>query len=188
MSLGWKWDKTRRTDPARVSRHWLVLSVATLLALAYGTTVEDAQDRRIAPGNLAGAAQGAGSQSPGPSEPSGAHRQRNPLRHRLAEAFAAQRTPLEPRLAAAPNPGRNPSPTWRSRIMRPRNSPYLPLSGGDIRAKTTRAEDTACVHAVSSPSSRQANAKRIPPINGLSGYRFYSYLCVTTVICKSFYA
>ena len=24
-SLGWKWDKTRRTDPTRVSRHWLVL-------------------------------------------------------------------------------------------------------------------------------------------------------------------
>ena len=51
-SLGWKWDKTRRTDPARVSRHWLVLSVATLLTLAYGTRVEDAQDRRIAPANL----------------------------------------------------------------------------------------------------------------------------------------
>ena len=51
-SIGWKWDKTRRTDPARVSRHWLVLSVATLLALAYGTRVEDAHDRRIAPGNL----------------------------------------------------------------------------------------------------------------------------------------
>ena len=51
-SLGWKWDKTRRTDPARISRHWLVLSVATLLALAYGTRVGDAQDRRIAPGNL----------------------------------------------------------------------------------------------------------------------------------------
>ena len=46
-SLGWKWDKTRRTDPTRVSRHWLVLSVATLLALAYGTRVEDAQERRI---------------------------------------------------------------------------------------------------------------------------------------------
>ena len=30
----------------------LVLSVATLLALAYGTRVEDAHDRRIAPGNL----------------------------------------------------------------------------------------------------------------------------------------
>ena len=45
-SLGWQWDKTRRTDPARISRVW------TLLALAYGTRVEDAQDRRIAPGNL----------------------------------------------------------------------------------------------------------------------------------------
>ena len=41
QELGWKWDKTRRTDPTRVSRHWLVLSVATLLALAYGTRVED---------------------------------------------------------------------------------------------------------------------------------------------------
>ena len=51
-SLGWKWDRTRRTDPARVSRHWLVLSVATLLALAYGTRVEDAHDRGIAPANL----------------------------------------------------------------------------------------------------------------------------------------
>ncbi len=51
-SLGWKWDKTRRTDPARISRHWLVLPVATLMALAYGTRVEDAQDRSIAPGNL----------------------------------------------------------------------------------------------------------------------------------------
>ena len=28
-----------------------------------------------------------------------------------------------------PNPGRNPSPTWRSPIMRPRSSRYLPLSG-----------------------------------------------------------
>ena len=51
-SMGWKWDKTRRTDPTRVSRHWLVLSVVTLLTLAYGTGVEDAQDRRIDPGNL----------------------------------------------------------------------------------------------------------------------------------------
>ena len=51
-SLGWQWQKTRRTDPERISRHWLVLSVATLLALAYGTRVEDAYDRRIAPGSL----------------------------------------------------------------------------------------------------------------------------------------
>ena len=51
-SLGWQWDQTRRTDPARVSRHWLVRSVATLLTLAYGTRVEDANDRRMAPANL----------------------------------------------------------------------------------------------------------------------------------------
>ena len=33
-SLGWQRDKTRRTDPARISRHWLALSVATLLVLS----------------------------------------------------------------------------------------------------------------------------------------------------------
>ena len=48
-SLGWQWQKTRRTDPARISRHWFVLSVATLLTLAYGTRVEDAYDRRLPP-------------------------------------------------------------------------------------------------------------------------------------------
>ena len=51
-SLGWKWDKTRRADPTRISRHWLVLSVATLLALAYGTRVEDAHHHGVTPGNL----------------------------------------------------------------------------------------------------------------------------------------
>ena len=56
-SLGWQWNKTRRTDPARISRHWLALpvrsrSVATLLALAYGTRVEDANERKIDPGRL----------------------------------------------------------------------------------------------------------------------------------------
>ena len=50
--VGWQWQKTRRTDPTRVSRHWLVLSVATLWVLAYGTRVEDAFDRGIAPGRL----------------------------------------------------------------------------------------------------------------------------------------
>ena len=29
-SVGWQWQKTRRSDPARVARHWLVLAVATL--------------------------------------------------------------------------------------------------------------------------------------------------------------
>jgi len=40
--LGWQWQNTRRTDPTRVSRHWLVLAVATLWVMAYGTRAEDA--------------------------------------------------------------------------------------------------------------------------------------------------
>ena len=51
-SAGWQWQNTRRTDPQRVSRHWLALSVATLWTLAYGTRVEDASDLGIAPGRL----------------------------------------------------------------------------------------------------------------------------------------
>ena len=39
---GWNWHRTRRLDPARVDRHWLVMAVATLQVLAYGTRVEDA--------------------------------------------------------------------------------------------------------------------------------------------------
>jgi hypothetical protein len=41
-SLGWHWERTRRTAPHRVARHWLVLAVATLWTLATGTRVEDA--------------------------------------------------------------------------------------------------------------------------------------------------
>jgi hypothetical protein len=40
--VGWQWQQTRRTDPARVARHWLVLAVATLWVLAVGTRAEDA--------------------------------------------------------------------------------------------------------------------------------------------------
>ena len=40
--LGWHWERTRRTDPDRVARHWLVLAVATLWVVATGTRVEDA--------------------------------------------------------------------------------------------------------------------------------------------------
>ena len=42
-SLGWQWQRTRRTDPERVERHWLVLALATLWTLAVGTRMEDAQ-------------------------------------------------------------------------------------------------------------------------------------------------
>lgn len=51
-TLGWQWNKTRRTDPRRVSRHWLALSVATLLTIAYGSRVEDDADLGRAQGNL----------------------------------------------------------------------------------------------------------------------------------------
>jgi hypothetical protein len=51
-SLGWHWERMRRTHPDRVARHWLVLAVATLVTLAYGTRVEDAEVAGVAPANL----------------------------------------------------------------------------------------------------------------------------------------
>ena len=50
--MGWQWHRTRRVDPARVDRHWLVLAVATLWVLAYGTRVEKARLRGLAPGRV----------------------------------------------------------------------------------------------------------------------------------------
>ncbi len=41
-SMGWEWERTRRRDPLRVSRFWLVLSLATIWSLATGTASEDA--------------------------------------------------------------------------------------------------------------------------------------------------
>jgi hypothetical protein len=40
--MAWHWNKTRRTDPGRVARHWLVLAVATIATLATATRIEDA--------------------------------------------------------------------------------------------------------------------------------------------------
>jgi hypothetical protein len=46
--VGWKWENTRRTDPERVSRHWLVMAVSMLFVLAYGTRQEEkSEDRRM---------------------------------------------------------------------------------------------------------------------------------------------
>ncbi len=50
--MGWHWERTRRTDPARAARHWLVLAVATLWVVAYGTRAEDAAWLGVAPANL----------------------------------------------------------------------------------------------------------------------------------------
>ena len=41
--LGWQWEKTRRTDPVRANRHFLVLAVATLCTLAAGTQQEQSE-------------------------------------------------------------------------------------------------------------------------------------------------
>jgi hypothetical protein len=40
--MGWQWQRTHRTDPTRVARHWLVLAVATVWVVAVGTRAEDA--------------------------------------------------------------------------------------------------------------------------------------------------
>jgi hypothetical protein len=50
--VGWQWQRTRRTDPDRIARHWLVLAVAMLWGLAYGTRVEDAARRQGSPARL----------------------------------------------------------------------------------------------------------------------------------------
>ena len=120
-SLGWQWQKTRSPDPARISRHWFVLSVATLLTLAYGTRVEDAYDRRLAPGSLRAPPRalapthrssrekpgeaGRSREKPGEAgrsrEKPGRTVQRNLLRHRMAEAIAAPGPVLEPGMVAA---------------------------------------------------------------------------------------
>jgi Transposase DDE domain len=50
--MGWQWQQTRRTEPTRVARHWLVLAVAMLWVLAYGTRVEDATQQGRPPAGL----------------------------------------------------------------------------------------------------------------------------------------
>ena len=51
-SFGWDWQRTRRTHPGRIARHWLVLALATLLSLAVGTRLEEAALRGQPPGRL----------------------------------------------------------------------------------------------------------------------------------------
>jgi hypothetical protein len=51
-SIGWQWQRTRRSDPERMARHWLVLAIATLWTVAVGTRVEEATARAICPTRL----------------------------------------------------------------------------------------------------------------------------------------
>ncbi len=99
-SLGWKWEKTRRTDATRVFRHRLVLSVVTLLALAYCARVEDAQGHGITPDNLRAPPKVL---TPNHQDPRTLPARTVRLirrRHRLAQVVAAQGASLEPCPAA----------------------------------------------------------------------------------------
>lgn len=50
--VGWQWEHTRRVDPQRVARFWLVLAVASLYTLSCGTRVEEAQLAGVPPARL----------------------------------------------------------------------------------------------------------------------------------------
>lgn len=110
---GWDWEHTRRRDPTRVARHWLVLAVASLWVLAAGTLVEDAGRTATGP----------------PAQPG-----RRPLGvflrglARLRAVFA-QRCPWPPLRCVPerlPVPGPHLTITYHAPGP-PRNSPYLPL-------------------------------------------------------------
>lgn len=51
-AVGWRWEHTRRVDPQRVARYWLILAVATLYTLACGTRTEEAQLAGVPPARL----------------------------------------------------------------------------------------------------------------------------------------
>jgi Transposase DDE domain len=50
--FGWQWQRSQRRDPSRVQRHWLVLAVASLWVVAYGTRAEDAERAGLDPATL----------------------------------------------------------------------------------------------------------------------------------------
>jgi hypothetical protein len=50
--LGFHWERTRRTDPARADRHLLAVAVAMLLTVAVGTRAEDAEQAEMGPAQL----------------------------------------------------------------------------------------------------------------------------------------
>ncbi len=44
-SVGWRWERTRRIDPERVARYWLILGVLSLWSAAHGAAAEDQQNK-----------------------------------------------------------------------------------------------------------------------------------------------
>jgi len=101
--VGWQWQHTRRTDPTRVARHWLVLAVAMLWVLAYGTRAEDAAAQGVPPARLRQ-----------PPEPRASRRRRlvsvfrrglQALRQTLGRGYLWRRLWLVPEPWPAPPPG-----------------------------------------------------------------------------------
>jgi Transposase DDE domain len=101
-SVGWQWQRSRRTNPGRIARHWLVLAVATLCTLAHGTRVEDAQRCGLPPGQLRSPAAPTALLRPRPISPF--RRGLTWLRHLLAQGR------LWRRLWLAPEPWPQPPP------------------------------------------------------------------------------
>jgi hypothetical protein len=48
-SMGFDWERTKRTHRERVERHWLVMAVGQLMLVAYGTRVEEASALNLPP-------------------------------------------------------------------------------------------------------------------------------------------
>jgi len=102
-SVGWQWERTRRTDPTRVARYWLVLAVATLWTVAVGT----ARRRRLAARTTAqhaaparprrgGAPAGSERVPPRLARGTAASRPRAAVAAALAHAGALARAPARP--------------------------------------------------------------------------------------------
>ena len=103
-----KWHRTRRLHPIRVGRHWLVLVIATWLAVASGTRREEAEARHRRPGRR---------RRPPAGNPLGVDAARQdalpPRRHsllqqgvvRLSMGLHVAATYARPRLPHAPAPG-----------------------------------------------------------------------------------
>jgi hypothetical protein len=122
--VGWQWQRTRRSDPDRVARHWLVLAVATIWAMAVGTRAEDAALRGVAPAKL---------RAPVPS-PAPTHRRTMSVLCRGLgwlrwQVLRVRR--LWSRLWLAPEPWPEPPPgltvTVAPSVVMPLHSGYLPL-------------------------------------------------------------
>jgi hypothetical protein len=107
--VGWQWQRSRRTDPARVGRHWLVLAVAMLWTLAVGTRAEDAAALRRPPAQVRRPPRRPTGPTPTPRRASVFSRGRA-LLHR-----AVARGRLWTRLWLAPEPWPDPRPSLRIR-------------------------------------------------------------------------